>query len=379
MYSGEAKGIEIIMKNVLIWGMTANWGGIESVLFNYVVNSNRNEIRFDFITTFKSIPRSEVLKSCGCKIYHICDRRSNYMKYRMEMNTFFKMHAKEYDAIWLNDCMFANIDSLKLAKKYGIRKRIVHAHNSSNLGGGKSRIIRHKFNLLLLPKYATDYWACSQLAGEWTFPKKILESSHYMVINNAIDCEKYSYNILKRKQSRDSLNISDNTFVIGHVGRFDYQKNHMYLLEIMNKLCDEIDNVILLSIGTGSDYEKIKNKASEMKLDKRILFLGQRSDVAELFQAMDLFVLPSKFEGLPVVLVEAMASGLPCIVSDNITKESQIIPELCKFDSIDGNIETWVMDIKKAMKYKNRRDTINEMREAGYDIKRQALSFHELF
>lgn len=367
------------MKRVLVWGMTENWGGIESVLFNYVNYSNKNKIQFDFITTSKSIPRSKDLENIGCKIYYISSRRSNYFKYKNELNAFFKEHSVEYEAIWLNDCMFANIDALKLAKKYNIKKRIIHAHNSNYLGGGKSRIIRHKINSLFLSKYATDYWACSQLAGEWSFSKKILRAPNYRLINNAIDCEKYSYNPAKRKVVRSALGINDNIFVIGHVGRFDYQKNHPYLLEIMKNICSEEDDIILLSVGTGSDWELIKKQAEDMKLNDKIMFLGQRSDVADLFQAMDIFVLPSQFEGLPVVLIEALAAGLPCIISNKITKEAGIIPELCKFEAIDGNVEKWVSDAKEIKEKNNRKNTFKEMRRAGYDIKTQASAFHELF
>lgn len=367
------------MKRTLIWGMTENWGGIESVLFNYVSNSNRNEIRFDFITTFKSVPRSKDLENIGCKIYYICSRRSNYFKYKNELDAFFREHASEYDAVWLNDCMFANIDVLKLAKKYKIKKRIIHAHNSNYLGGGKSRIIRHKMNSLFLSKYATDYWACSQLAGKWSFSQKILASSNYRVINNAIDCEKYSFNPIKRNEIRSALDIDDNIFVIGHVGRFDYQKNHPYLLKIMKNICSVENDIILLSIGTGSDWEAIKKQTKEMKLNDKIMFLGQRSDMADLFQAMDIFVLPSHFEGLPVVLVEAMAAGLPCIISDTVTKEAGIIPELCRFESIDNNVDKWVSDIREIKKMNSRKNTFKEMKLAGYDIKTQASTFHELF
>lgn len=367
------------MKRVLVWGMTSNWGGIESVLYNYVSNSNKDEIQFDFITTFKTIPRSEELRKLKCNIYFICDRRSNYLKYRKELDSFFKSRIGVYDAVWLNDCMFANIDALKLAKKYGIKKRIIHAHNSNSLGGGKSRIVRHKINSLLLPVYATDYWACSQLAGEWSFSKKILNSNSYKVINNAIDCKEYSFDAAKRKEIRKKLGIKDDVFVIGHIGRFDYQKNHPYLLKIVERFFKVHNNSILLSIGTGTDFEVIKEQAAKMNIQDHVMFLGQRNDADELFQAMDVFLLPSQFEGLPVVLVEAMASGLTCIVSDKVTKEAAIIPDLVVFKSIDGNVDSWVNDMCLAKESGNRRNTLDEMRTAGFDIKTQASTFHELF
>lgn len=364
------------MKRVLIWGMTANWGGIESVLYNYVTNSKYDEIRFDFITPFKRVPRSDKLEKLGCKIVYIPDRRSNYLKYRKELTTFFKKHSYEYDALWLNDCMFANIDALKLAKKYGIKKRIIHAHNSAHLGGGVSRVIRHKINSLLLPLYATDYWACSELAGKWSFSNRIRNSHNYLILNNAIDTDKYKYDLYKRKKKRKELGITQDKFVIGHVGRFDYQKNPEYLLKIMLELKKD-RKYMLLSIGVGSDWEIIKNKAKEFGMDN-ILFLGQREDVDELFQAMDCFVLPSQFEGLPVVLIEAMAAGLPCVISDKVTQEVAIVSDLAKFESINGNVKAWINDIKESENI-IRRDTSSEICDAGFDIKKQANKFHQLF
>lgn len=367
------------MKRVLIWGMTSNWGGIESILFNYVKHANKEEISFDFITTFQSIPRFDELELLGCKIYYLPDRRTHIWNYRKEINNFFKVHAKEYDAFWLNDCMFANIDALKLAKKYGIKKRILHAHNSNSLGGGKSRILRHKFNSMLLPLYVTDYWACSQLAGEWSYSEKILSSNRYRVINNAIDCERYAFDKEKRDCIRKQLGIREDVFVVGHVGRFDYQKNHPYLLDLFSKFRKKHSNSLLLSIGTGSDFEVIRAQARKLGIDENVMFLGQRSDVDSLFQGMDIFVLPSQFEGLPVVLVEALSSGLPCVISDKVTKESAIIPELCEFESIDGDSEAWISDIEYFMKECERVDTTSKMQMAGFDIKTQASIFHELF
>lgn len=366
------------MKRVLIWGMTSNWGGIESVLYNYVMNSNQTKIVFDFISTFASIPREKELQRHGCKVTHIIDRRTNYLQYRSELDQYMKKHAHEYDAVWLNDCMFANIDILKLAKKYGVKKRIIHAHNSNSLGGGLSRMIRHKINVKLLPLYATDYWACSQLAGEWSYPNKILSSKKYRVIPNAIKCEKYRFSQEIRKDYREQLDITDK-FIVGHIGRFDYQKNHIYLLKIFKELLQMNKDCILLSIGVGTDWEFVQEETKKMGIGDNVMFLGQRNDIAQLLQAMDVFVLPSQFEGLPVVLVEAMAAGLPCFISDRVTKESGIIQDLAFFESIDKSPVIWAENIRKLSLDFKRKDTYKDMVEAGYEIFNQASEIHLLF
>ena len=367
------------MKRILIWGMTSNWGGIESVLYNYVVNTDTTKAKYDFITTFPTIPYEKELNHFGSKIYHLPNRKSDFFNYKKELLEFMERHAKEYDAVWLNDCMFGNIDIIKMAKKFGIKKRIVHAHNANSLGGGISRLIRHKINVLTIPFFATDYWACSQLAGKWTYSKKILKSNHYIVINNAIDSTSYKYDTEVRKKKRAELSISDDTVVIGHIGRFDYQKNHPYLIDIFEKILQRKNKIHLVCVGIGTDWNLIKNLAAKKRIESHISFLGQRKDVHELLQAFDLFILPSKFEGLPVVVVEALAAGLPCFLSDKITTEVSIIPELVSFQSIEKAPELWVDDIERKMKDFHRSDTQDKIIKAGFDIHDQAKKIIDLF
>lgn len=367
------------MKKVLIWGMTSNWGGIESVLYNYVINSNKDIIQFDFITTFPSIPRADELEKNGSSIYFLPDRKKDFFSYKKALNFFMKKNANKYDAVWLNDCMFGNIDILKISKRYNINKRIIHAHNSNSLGGGASRYIRHKINSIQLHRYVTDYWACSQLAGEWSFSPKILSSNKYKVINNAIDSYQYKYDLDIRNRKKKELGIKEDIRVIGHIGRFDYQKNHLYLLDIYHEYIIKHPETILICIGTGTDFEKVKEYAENKGLINNILFLGQRNDVKELLQAFDMFLLPSRFEGLPVVVVEALASGLPCFISDKITSEVAIIPRLVNFISIEEKPSEWVRIIDDKMNGFKRENTQREIIDSGYDIVDEARKLEELF
>lgn len=367
------------MKKVLIWGMTSNWGGIESVLYNYVMNSDKNKIKYDFITTFETIPREDELIRFGCQIIHLPARKTYYMAYKKSLKNFMKRHATEYDAVWLNDCMFGNIDILKYAKKYGIERRIVHAHNANSLGGGRSRYIRHKLNTAVLPLYVTDFWACSQLAGEWTYNNRILSKSNYKVIRNAINCERYKFDKECRDVVRKRLGIADHTFVVGHIGRFDYQKNHPYLLKVFSNILRKNTDSCLVLVGTGTDWKEVKEQAMKMQLDKKVLFLGQRDDIPELLSAFDVFVLPSRFEGLPVVLVEAMASGLHCFISDKVTEEARLVPELSHFKSIECNSAEWAEDILSTAYQSLREDKYRQLQKKGFDIATQANVLSDIF
>ena len=161
------------MIKILVFGITQNPGGVESVIMNYYQKLNKNKIQFDFLCNTLEVAYEKEILKLGGKIYRITARSENAKKYKKELEDFYKKHAHEYNAIWVNVCSLANIDYLKMAKKYNIKYRIIHSHNSENMDS-KLRGILHKINKKLIKKYATDYWACSEEAGKWFFNKKIM-------------------------------------------------------------------------------------------------------------------------------------------------------------------------------------------------------------
>jgi len=217
------------MKKVLVFGMTENPGGIESVVMNYYRHIDRNVIQFDFLCNCSSIAYEDEIKFLGGKIYYITARKVNYFKFKAELKNFMQKHETEYSAIWVNVCSLINIDYLISAKKYRIPKRIIHCHNSSN-DGGIIKFCIHQFNKKRLTRYATHFWSCSEDASPWFFDERIRQSANYKVIINGIDVQKYSSNQAIREQYREKLEIKDKV-VIGHVGRFHFQKNHRLLIE----------------------------------------------------------------------------------------------------------------------------------------------------
>lgn len=368
------------MKKVLVFGITDLPGGVESVIMNYYRNIDRNKIQFDFLCNTEKVAYEEEIKELGGTIYRITARSKNYKKYKKEMKDFFENHSKEYSTIWVNICSLANIDYLKYAKKYGIEYRIIHCHNSQNMDSFLRGLL-HRWNRLLINKYATDFWSCSDDASKWFYNKKIIQNDKYLVIKNAINLEKFKYNEKIRNDYRKKMNLED-CFVVGHVGRFHFQKNHKFLIKIFNEIHKKNKKAMLLLIGEGQDEKEIKEMVKHNGIEKYVKFLGPRKDVSELMQAMDVFVFPSVFEGLGVVLIEAQASGLPIYASSNvIPNEVEIIKQNFNFLSLNYDELYWADTILKdfkEIKY-NRVIDLKLIENCGYNIKKEEQKIEKFF
>ena len=366
------------MKKILVYGLTDTRGGVESFLLNYYKNFNINNIQMDFISnTCNTVYREEV-KKLGGKIFNVCSKKKNPLKFKKDMENIFKNHSHEYDAVWVNLCSLANIDYLKFAKKYGIKRRIVHSHSTANMFG-KFKGYLHYYNKKKISKYATDFWACSHSAAKWFYDDDILKNEKFKIIKNAINTEKFLFNEKVRDEYRKKLSI-ENKFVLGNIGRFNFEKNHEFLIEVFKKVREKCDNAVLLLIGDGYLEENIKEKVKSLDLERSVIFLGVRDDVNKIMQAIDIFLMPSKFEGLPVSAIEAQASGAKCILSNNITDEIKIT-NLVEFENIDrhDSAKKWE---SKILKYKDgylRYYTIKEISESGFEIRSAAKMLQDIF
>ncbi len=265
----------------------------------------------------------------------------------------------------------ANFYALKAARKAKIPVRISHSHNTQYLT--RNRIKKTNLSIIkrLIPKYATHLFACSSLAGNWLYGK-----NPFTVIPNAIEFEKFCFNPQQREETRKALDISEGTFVIGHIGRFDYQKNHPFLIKIFKELALKKQDSKLLLIGDGSDLGNIQSQVKSLQIDQEVLFLGHRSDVPALLSAMDCFVLPSFFEGLGIVLLEAQANGLPCIVSDVIPKEVDIQGAVT-FVDLAKSPQYWVKVILEKRNQRNLFD-IASYKQSEYEIQQAAKNLQTL-
>lgn len=334
--------------------------GLETMLMNYYRNIDRDKIQFDFLTHRPD--RSDYddeIESLGGKVYYAPRLYpQNYHAYFKYMKQFFAEHP-EYQIV------HSHIDSMSYlpllaAKKAGVPIRIAHSHNTSI--DKDFKYILKQYYRYRITSVANHYCACGKEAGEFLFRGK---AKNVKVIPNAIETDKFIYNEEMRKLKRKELQVGD-SFVIGHVGRLSYQKNHKFLIEIFQEICKKNDNAILLLIGVGEKEQEIRNQVHELGLDNKVKFLGNRSDVNELYQAMDVFTMPSFFEGIPVTGVEAQFAELPCIFSDKVPNEVSFTDK-CKFIGLDKSAKEWA-DVILSINIKDRMNNQNVVSNSWYNI-----------
>ena len=348
------------MIKVLQTGMTDNLGGIEAYLINYYRHIDINHIHFDFLNIYDNkICFQDEIENNGGHVFRVTNYYKHPFKYIKEVKNIIVNNNYEIVHCNMNSAvMIWPLIAAKLAKTKVI---IAHAHNSSN-DKGIIKSLLHSINRHFIPFFANTYFACSYKAGEWFFNRRILNGNHFYLIYNAIDEEKFKYSKNTRKKVREKLNIKDNTFVIGHVGRFVVQKNHMFLIETFYEFQKRYPNTLLLLIGIGPLFEKMQLKVKKLGLSSSVKFLGQQTNVNELYQAMDIFLLPSLYEGLPLVGIEAQLCGLPCLFSNSITEEV-LISNSVEFLDIH-NKNKWVNKLYYYQVNKNLKiSKINEEKE----------------
>lgn len=338
-------------------------GGVESIVMNYYRHIDRNKIQFDFICDDDStdIPYEEIEKLGGKVI--LIPPYQKVFKYHKKLK---KVLTEGHYKIVHSHINTLSVFSLYAAKCAGVPVRIAHSHSTTNKKEIKKNIIKQ----ILRPfskVFSTNYMCCSELAGRWLFGNKAYDEGKVFLLNNAIEIDKFKYNEEVRKLKRKELNISDDTLVIGHVGRFVEQKNHKFLIDIFNELHKKKKNSILLLIGHGPLMNEVKEKVKNLELEDCVKFLGQRNDTNELYQAMDIFCLPSLYEGLPVVGIEAQASGLLCFFSNTMTKETKVINSTI-FLPLNDSANKWKTIIINNFKNYRRMDVSNEIESKKFNI-----------
>ena len=348
-------------------------GGVESVLMNYYRNIDRNKIQFDFICDSDStnIPYKEI-ESLGGKVI-LCPPYQKIFKYIKELKKIF--NENEYKVVHSN-INALSVFPLYAAKKAGVPIRIAHSHSTSNKKEWKKNLLK---NILrpLSKKYSTHYFACTEHAGRWLFGDKTFDRGLVTVINNGIDVESYAFNKKVREEKRNELNIKDTDLVIGHIGRFMKQKNHEFVIKIFNELYKENKNYKLMLIGQGPLQEEIKQKVKDLKIENSVLFLGQKSDVNKYYQAMDLFLFPSLYEGLGMVFVEAQSAALPSVASTEVPVIAQV-SDRAYFISLKEPINVWTDKIKEVIN-QDRTVDLERIKIAGYDIVTEAKKLEKKY
>lgn len=360
------------MKKILIVGLSYNIGGIETSIMNYYRNIDKSKYQIDFISMFDKLAfEDEILKN-NSKVHKITNFKLNPIKYKKELKQI--LLNENYDAIHINMLSAANIIPIKVAKKCNIKNIIVHSHNGGTPKGFIRKLL-HKINKNYITSNATTFLACSQLAGEWLFGKNV----KFDIINNAIDLDSFKYDKIKRNKIRNELNLRDTDFVIGHVGRFFEQKNHSFLIDIFASISKKNPNAKLLLLGDGELRKSIEEKITLNGLNDKVILTGTVSNVNDYYSAMDSFLLPSLFEGLPMVLIEAQTCGLNCFLSNTITIEAKIIDEFYYFSLNDSPKEIARMILNKGFS-SNREFKYEKMVDSKYNIKKECerlLNYYE--
>lgn len=349
-------------------------GGVEAVVMNYYRNIDHSKIQFDFICDDDStnIPYEEIEK-LGGKIILIPPYQKP-IKYHNELKRVLKEGNYRIVHSHINTL---SVFSLWAAKSAGVPVRIAHNHSTTNKAEWKKNLMKQALKPFA-KTFSNRYFACTEHAGRWLFGDKDFDAGKVFVMNNAIDLDKFKYDEKIRAKVRKELKIDEGTIVIGHIGRFMKQKNHDYLIDIFKDFHDKNPDSKLVLVGQGPLMDEIKNKVSSLFLNDDVLFLGQRTDANEIYQAMDLFLFPSLYEGLGMVAVEAQCSGLPCVASTEVPEIAKVTDSM-SFVDLAEPVDVWSKEMEKQLKSAKREDKIAEVSKYGYNIKEEAKKLEKKY
>ena len=345
-------------------------GGSQTLMMNIYRNIDRENLQFDFIIDHpKETYFAEEIRSLGGRVYTLpAFHGTNVGEIRRDWNNFFYTHP-DYTVLHSHVRSYASL-YLPVAKEHGL-KTIIHSHNSTN-GSGMTAAVKAFLQKPL--RYQADIlMACSTEAGEWLYGERACQSDRFIFLPNGVDTRRFAPDAEKRRRTRQELGLGD-AWVIGHVGRFYEQKNHRFLLEIFQQVHQRDPEAILLLVGVGPLQQEMAQRAVELGIAEKVLMTGNRDDVPELLAAMDVFALPSLFEGLPVTLIEAQAAGLPCVITDNITSDLDVTPLLRRLPL--GDAAQWADAL---LERRPHLDTRQALVRAGFDIRASARMLSELY
>ena len=351
-----------------------NRGGAETFIMSVYRNIDRKKVQFDFMVhTTEKCAYDDEIEALGGRIYRVPTYSGvNHLDYKRKWGNFFE-NNKEHKIIHGHMTSTASI-YLKIAKKYGLTT-IAHSHSTSSGDGFSSKVKDYLQKPLI--NISDHLFACSGAAGAWCYGEEVEKKANFKVVKNAIDIEKFTFDQTSRDAKRQELNV-ENKFVVGHVGRFFAPKNHDFLINVFAHIHKTNHNAILLLIGDGDLRSGIEQKVKALGLESNVIFTGVREDVPELLCAMDVFVFPSLWEGVPVTLIEAQANGLRCIISDAVTDEVKIA-ELVETVSLQDSVEYWADKVLAHVDSNGRDDMREGVQQAGYDIKEIAAWLEEFY
>lgn len=362
------------VKRVLCLISAMNAGGAETFLMKIYRNLDKAKYQMDFCVNVaeKGFYDDEIEKMGG-KIFVIPSKSESIHKFKKSLTEIVRSDRYEYVLRITSNAM--GFLDLKIAKNSGAKRCIARSSNSSD-GKGLKVWSAHILGRLLYSRYVDVKLAPSDLAGIYTFGKHCFSKGKVTILHNAVDLKQYSFQKDERFKIRNEFGVDENTLLIGHIGRFSKQKNHSFLIDIYKKINEKIPNSRLILVGSGELKEEINEKVQKLNLLEKVIFTGVRADVSGILSALDVFVFPSFYEGMPNTVIEAQATGLPCIISDTITREANITG-LVKYKSLQSSEEEWANEAINSVTI-TRKETKNLFIQSGYDIESVTRNFEKL-
>lgn len=323
--------------------------GIESFIMNMYRNIDKDKVQFDFLVTRDEKEYyDDEINGYGGKKYTIDVNKRIHVFFRVLIESlliFIFLKKNPYQIIHVHSTTPIRVVYLIAAKFANVETRIYHSHSAEIIDKGKVKKKMYNMFKKLFPYSATHFFTCSEAAGKWMYPEHTLRNENYSVIYNGIDVDRFGFDGSIRNKYRKKLGLG-NKFVIGHTGRFLSQKNHTFILDVYKEFHIKYPSSELILIGEGPLLNEMKEKVNLLGLENNVRFLGVRSDVSSLLQALDFYIMPSLYEGLPVAAIEAQCSGLDCLFSDNITDEVKINSNV-KFLNLNDDLIYWKDNIIK--------------------------------
>lgn len=355
-----------IVKRVCILCESWESGGIEAFLCNVISHMDRSELEIDIVVArFGKSIFTKPLQELGIQFYQLSGSTQRiWQNYKLFQKL---LSERRYDVMHLNACQGLSLTYLKLAQKMGVPVRIAHSHNTAlRVSLTKSlKLVIHNWAKTRYTKEATDLWACSKSAAEFLFSKRELDKRGYTFIPNGIDTERFRFNSEMREITRAKLQL-EGKFVIGNVGRLCFQKNQVFLLEVFREVLESESESILLLVGDGKDKEKLKKKAAQLGIHDKVIFYETTNQIESLYWAMDVFVFPSRFEGLGIAVVEAQAAGLPVLCSEMIPQEAIITNQIMQLE-LSAGTKKWAEKLLK-MDCSEQISGAAKVVKAGFDV-----------
>ena len=355
-------------------------GGIQMLAYDILKHNDPSQMEIEILNLDdgQEYPLTQTLRQMGVTIHQL---KGTWMKTPLDFPHYFRSVAQffeehhDYDVVHMHSSS-KNYYILQCAAKWGIPVRVAHSHNTGFQSRNPLTIALGNAMKRPMKKYATHWVGCSKLACEWLFGKGCVERGEAKVILNGIDSSLFIYNEQVRQRVRSKWGLEDK-FVIGHVGRFVNQKNHTFLLDIFAEVARRRDDAVLMLIGIGELMDQMKQKAQQLGIADRVIFVGFRDDRQDFMQAMDAFLFPSLYEGFSVTLVEAQASGMPVYASDSTTRETQYSPYM-RFLSLQQSAAEWAEAILQRGRVE-RRDMTPDIQAAGLEIRTMVQNLYQLY